>query len=256
MGRYAIISDIHGNRYAFEAVLGQIATLRIDDIICLGDVVGYGPFPGPCLDRVMKYCSCIVRGNHDAGVIDPQIADTFNGVARQAIYWTQQVLGPLHLNALHRMPEIDRFGANNEILCVHDNPYPAPVDYVHDKKVAALAFRGVDVPICLIGHTHVPMVYEAPDPHQSSEYMPNDIAAFIPRDGEPITLERGRRYICNPGAVGQPRDCDPRASFAVIDMSERTFTVHRVAYDVAAAQAAAIDAGLPAILADRLAVGA
>ena len=256
MNRFAIVSDIHGNRHAFDAVLGRIATLGIDDIVCLGDIVGYGPDPGKCLDQVVKYCTYIVRGNHDEAVLDPHGATAFNGVAREAILWTRHVLGPLHLNALHRFPARARFGPDRQVLCVHDNPHPGPMDYIHDTRAAAHAFLGVDAHLCLIGHTHVPMVYEAPDDDQDRVYHAHDVTAYIPHNDEPMTLVPGRRYICNPGSVGQPRDCDPRASFAVLDLGERTFTVYREEYDIAAAQAAALRAGLPAILADRLAVGA
>jgi len=256
MHRYAIVSDIHGNRHAFEAVLGRIATLGVDDIVCLGDVVGYGPDPGVCLDQVMKYCSYVVRGNHEEAVLDPHGATAFNGVAREAILWTRHVLGPLHLNAVHRLPQCARFGTGNEILCIHDNPFPGPMDYVHDTRTATQAFRGVDARVCLIGHTHVPMVYEAPGEDPGRIYQPKEITAYIPHNEEPMEFLSGRRYICNPGSVGQPRDCDPRASFAILDLADRTFTVYRQEYDVAAAQAAAVRAGLPSILAARLAVGA
>jgi diadenosine tetraphosphatase ApaH/serine/threonine PP2A family protein phosphatase len=141
-------------------------------------------------------------------------------------------------------------------MCVHASPYPGPTDYVHDKQVAALAFRGVDRHLCLLGHTHVPMVFEAPDENPDSELTAPNINAYIPSDGSEIRLEPGRRYICNPGSIGQPRDCDPRAAFAVLDTEACTFTVFREEYDIAAAQAATQAAGLPTILADRLAIGA
>ena len=256
MTRYAVISDIHGNLYAFQAVLARMTALEVDEVICLGDVVGYGPHPGECLDLAIKYCAHIVQGNHDEAAVDPVCADAFNGAAREAIYWTRDVLGPLHLNALNQLRTVQRLGPDDTILCVHDNPYPGPTDYVHDKQVAALAFRGVDASICLIGHTHVPMVFEAPDEDPQSVLTAPELTAYIPSHEVRITLEPGRRYICNPGSVGQPRDCDPRASFAILDLADRSFTVVREEYDVAAAQAATQQAGLPTILADRLAIGA
>jgi diadenosine tetraphosphatase ApaH/serine/threonine PP2A family protein phosphatase len=230
--------------------------MQIDEVICLGDVVGYGPHPGECIDLAVRYCSQIVQGNHDEAVVDPDCAGDFNGAAREAIFWTRNVLGPLHLNALNQFRTQVRLGPGGRVLCVHDTPYAGPTDYVHDKRVAAAAFRGVDGEICLLGHTHVPMVFEAPGADPDMEYTAGEINAFIPSHKTLIPLEKGRRYICNPGSVGQPRDCDPRASFAVLDMSSRTFTVYREEYDVAAAQAATQQAGLPTILADRLAIGA
>lgn len=258
MSRYAIISDIHGNLHAFEAILEGMTDLGIEAVVCLGDIVGYGPHPGPCLDLVVRCASVCVRGNHDEAVVDPDVAACFNGAARAAILWTRDQLGPLHLHQLAQLRPAARLPleGGEELLCVHDSPWPGPTDYVHDKVIAANAFRGVDVPICLLGHTHVPLVFETAERDPERLLGPTDLDAHLPADGVPIALDPERRYICNPGSVGQPRDCDPRASFAVLDTEERTFTVHRRAYDVAAAQQASMEAGLPGILAERLAVGA
>ena len=252
MDRCAVISDIHGNRHALEAVLAEINRMELAEIICLGDIVGYGPFPDRCIDLVKKCCSTIVRGNHDDAVINPECEAQFNGVAREAIAWSRGVLGPLHLDALCRIREVEY--PHESVMCIHDSPVSEPTDYVHDSHIAALAFGGFTAPICLLGHTHIPMVFEAPA--DASELSHADIAAYIPQDGVPISLASDRRYICNPGSVGQPRDADPRASFAVIDLEARTFTVHRVEYDIDAAQLATEQAGLPTVLGDRLAIGA
>jgi predicted phosphodiesterase len=252
--RYGVISDIHGNLHALQAVLPRMGELAVEELICLGDVVGYGPHPDTCLDIIYKHCSIIVQGNHDEAVVDPHCTRLFNGPARDAILWTIDNIGPLHLDALNRMKQTARIG--KQVLCVHASPAPAPTsDYIHDKKAAAYAFRGVDVPICLIGHTHVPMIFEA-SPEAGVEPEMTDLVAYLPGDGVEHPLEGDRRYICNPGSVGQPRDCDPRASFAVLDTGAGTFTVYRQEYDVCAAQAAAQRAGLPTVLAERLAIGA
>jgi predicted phosphodiesterase len=265
MSRIAIISDIHGNLHALQAVLARIPEFDVSQIVCLGDIVGYGPFPDTCVDLVVRHCSIIVQGNHDKAVVDPIVADEFNGAAREAIYWTRDNLGPLHLNALNRLPRIAYIeGASGDgerhgfasVMCVHDSPMPGPTDYVHDKQVAAMAFRGVETNICLIGHTHVPMVFEAPTTNAEDALTAPEIIAYLPSDPSPIVLDADRRYICNPGSVGQPRDCDPRASFAILDLEQRNFTVHRQAYDVEAAQLATQRAGLPFVLAERLALGA
>jgi len=252
--RYAIISDIHGNLHALMAVLDSLAGHEVEELICLGDIVGYGPAPDRCLDIICNYSSITVRGNHDEAVIDPLKADLFNGAARQAIYWTRDFLGPLHIDALNRLKPVEHL--NGDVMCVHDCPVPAPTDYVHDKQMAALAFRGVDRQICLLGHTHVPMVFQAPCTNIDADYTLPEVVAWLLRNGEEIELEPGKRFICNPGSIGQPRDCDPRASFAVLDLDRMTFAVHRVEYDIAAAQAATQEAGLPSILAQRLAIGA
>jgi len=256
MRHFAIISDIHGNLPAFEAVLNQLENTDVEGIVCLGDIVGYGPWPAECLDLVTRCCSIVVRGNHDDAVIDPRRAAFFNGAARTAVEWTRQQLGPLHLDALNRMRTVARFGPADEVMLVHDSPCPGPTDYIHDKQIAAIAFQGVDCSVCLVGHTHVPLVFEAPNTDPDSILCPIAITAHIPSDGHPLMLDEACRYICNPGSVGQPRDCDPRASYAIMNLDAQTFTVHRAAYDVSAAQDATRAAGLPPILADRLSIGA
>lgn len=254
MSRFAVISDIHGNLHALQAVLARMASLDVDELICLGDVVGYGPSPDACLDLVVKHCSITVRGNHDEAVVDLNCASQFNGAARQAIQWTRNVLGPLHIAALNRLPHVAHIG--DRVLCIHDCPVPGPTDYVHDKVMAAQAFRGVDRHVCLLGHTHVPMVFETDVTDPDEVVKPSDVIAHIPNSGDVFELSPDCRYICNPGSVGQPRDADPRASFAVLDLASNTFTVHREPYDIAAAQRATQQAGLPTILAERLAIGA
>ena len=254
MNRFAVISDIHGNLHALQAVLARIDRLNVDGILCLGDIVGYGPYPDRCIDLVTRCCTVTVRGNHDDAVINTKRELEFNGYARQAIIWTRGVLGPLHFAALNRLKEIDH--PHESVMCVHDSPTPGPTDYVHDTRIAAIAFAGVDRPICLIGHTHVPMVFEAPAVNGGASLTAGEIVAYGPRDRMSIPLDVSRRYICNPGSVGQPRDADPRASFAVLDLDRREFTVHREEYDIVAAQLATEKAGLPTILAQRLAIGA
>jgi predicted phosphodiesterase len=258
MSRFAIISDIHGNVHALESVLERIASLRVDAVICLGDIVGYGPNPGECLEQVVRNCDIIIQGNHEEAVVDPKAAATFNGAARDAINWTRRAMTPLHVAAMRRLPKIAHIGEH--VMCVHDSPVPGPTDYIHDKNIAALAFRGVEMPICLIGHTHVPMVFEAPTLDPDETLTAPELIAYLPFDGSRIELDDDRRYICNPGSVGQPRDCDPRASFGVLELANgdqpASFTVYRQEYDIAAAQIASHRAGLPTILADRLALGA
>jgi predicted phosphodiesterase len=266
MSRYAVISDIHGNLPALEEVLSRLSGLGVDEVICLGDVVGYGPAPDACVDLIVRHCSVAIRGNHDQAVVDLRLGSTFNGAAQQALLWTQSVLGPLHLSALNRFRDVAYVG--DRVMCVHDNPVPGPTDYIHDRVIAAEAFAGVDRQICLVGHTHVPVVFEAPAAANAPDTPafpalgfdvgvdPLEVTAYLPSDGVPISLDPEKRYICNPGSVGQPRDADPRASFAVLDLEKNTFTVHRQEYDIVAVQMETQRAGLPLILAERLAIGA
>jgi predicted phosphodiesterase len=252
--RFGVISDIHGNFHALQAVLCRLGAMQVDEIICLGDIVGYGPNPAACLDLVYKHCLVIVRGNHDEAVVNPDVAMGFNGPARDAIGWTRQQLGPLQLDALHRMKATAV--VERSVLCTHASPVSGPDDYVHDKRAAAVAFGGLDRPVCMLGHTHVPMIFEAPADDGGAMPAPAELIAYLPRAGENHELAPDRRYILNPGSVGQPRDCDPRASFAVFDSKAKSFTVFRQEYDILAAQQASERAGLPTVLADRLAVGA
>jgi predicted phosphodiesterase len=254
MARYAIISDIHGNLQALEAVLQEIESLRISEVVCLGDIVGYGPNPRECLDLVMTACRQTIRGNHDDAAVNPATAESFNGSARTAIMWTRSVLFRRHLDMLRLLPHVAY--VDDRALCVHDCPVPGPTDYVHDVRMAAMAFRGFETQVCLLGHTHVPTAFEVASQHPEDVIMAKDVAAFPLRDGQGVRFASRKRYICNPGSVGQPRDADPRASFGVLDLRRNTFSVHRVAYDVASAQLATSNAGLPTILAERLAVGA
>lgn len=252
MTRIAVISDVHGNLHALEAVLSQIGRFDVDEIACLGDIVGYGPYPDRCLDLVIKCCTTAIRGNHDDAVINPERVLEFNGPAREAIDWTRGVLGPLHLNALCRLRATEQ--PHDSLLCIHDSPVASPTDYVHDAHIAAIAFGGFEARLCLLGHTHVPVVFETPPGNEPRTVA--DVVTHLPQPGVPIAVSEPCRYICNPGSVGQPRDADPRASFAVLDLNDLTFTVHRQEYDILAAQQATQQAGLPTVLADRLAIGA
>jgi predicted phosphodiesterase len=255
MSRYAVISDIHGNLHAFEAILRDMGRRDVQEIICLGDIVGYGPAPDTCLDLVIKYCSVAIQGNHDQAVVDLKRSDQFNGAARQAILWTQAKLGPLHLNALNRLRSVEFVG--DLIHCVHDCPVPGPSDYIHDEVIAGVAFAGVETTICLVGHTHIPVVFQAAgEGFDIGAVEPEDVLVHATPPDAPIAIDPAGRHICNPGSVGQPRDADPRASYAVLDVDQMTFTVHRVDYDISAAQTASLKAGLPPILAERLAIGA
>jgi predicted phosphodiesterase len=253
MTRFAIISDIHGNYAALESVLRRIDRLRVDEIICLGDVVGYGPRPDACLNTVMRRCAHVVQGNHDEAVLDPAIDRGFNENARAAIRWTRSTLGPLHLAAICNFPTALYLG--RDTVCFHDTPNRDQTNYLNGAGAAALAFTRLDRPICLVGHTHVPLVFEC-DAGSGTTPDPETITCHRPSDGMPIPLRPDGRYICNPGSVGQPRDADPRASFAILDLDRRSFTVHREEYDIVATQLETQRVGLPLILARRLDVGA
>ncbi|MEE2972282.1 MAG: metallophosphoesterase family protein [Planctomycetota bacterium] len=254
--RLGIVSDIHGNRFALEATLRNLDDLGIDRLICLGDVVGYGPDPESCLDLLLERDAFIVLGNHEEAVLDPRIALGFRDIAREAIDWTRRRLRRQRPDLLERLSSMPGMGyIGGAVMCVHDSPVPGGRRYLVEPKDTVAAFRGVDVPICLVGHTHLPAAFRLRSDNQDGG-AGTTVEAWPRRSLGAISIEPRDRWIVNPGAVGQPRDGDPRASFGMLDLSEGTMTWRRVAYDIASAQQRAIDAGLPLRTAERLAVGA
>ena len=239
--RYGVVTDVHSNIDALDVVLGS---LRDDDaLLCLGDIVGYGPNPNECVQRIRARATATVLGNHDVAAIDNFGLAYFNPAAREAMKWTQMVLTPENLAWLDslgyefRMPEF---------LLVHGAPVNY-FEYVLDKAAAARAFAATDAPLIFIGHTHIAEVYScAPD--GTIEH------AHLQQGGE-IPLREGFRYLINVGSVGQPRDLNPHASFGVYDSAARTVTINRVAYPIATVQEKIVAAGLPDALARRLQVG-
>ncbi|MFO0829243.1 MAG: metallophosphoesterase family protein [Phycisphaerales bacterium] len=255
MSRIAVISDIHGNLPALDAVMRTIDAMGVGDVICLGDVVGYGPQPDRCLERLKGRCMAAVRGNHEDALFDSSISDAFNPVARVAIEWTRRRLGPEHLELIRPMRAV--FDRSPYVMCVHDTPVPpAATGYVGDPSSAAMAFRGVDARVCLIGHTHVPMAFHTDSERCEDRLSALDVEATILHSEERYALRATGRHILNPGSVGQPRDGDPRASFGLLDLNDGSFELRRVEYDVREAQRQMRKAGLPDLLAHRLAVGA
>lgn len=254
--RLGIVSDIHGNRFALEATLRSLDDLGVDRMICLGDVVGYGPDPESCLDLLLERNAFIVLGNHEEAVLDPRVALGFRDIAREAIDWTRRRLRRQRPDLLERLSSMPGMGyIGGALMCVHDSPVPGGRRYLVEPEDAVGAFRGVDVPICLVGHTHLPAAFRL---HSggAADGASTRVESSPRRSLETISIDPEDRWIVNPGAVGQPRDGDPRASFGVLDLIEGTMSWKRVAYDVASAQQRAIDAGLPLRTAERLAVGA
>ena len=259
MAAIAVISDVHGNLEALEAVLADVAQRGVREIICLGDTIGYGPSPERCLERLVEGAGTTllvsIRGNHEDALLDESIAAHFNPVARTAIEWTRRRLAPEHHAMLRPMRAV--FDRSPYLICVHDTPVPpSATGYVGDPATAAMAFRGVDARVCLVGHTHVPMAFHTTSERCEDRLCQSHVEATILHEEEPYELRGAGRHILNPGSVGQPRDGDPRASYATLDLKAGRFELHRVAYDIAAAQSAMRRAGLPDLLAHRLAIGA
>ena len=249
--RYAVLSDLHGNLEALTAVMEFLATQRIDEYLCLGDVMGYGADPTTCWSRLHACNATVVAGNHEYGCIGRLSLGWFNEAARAALVWTRDRLSVTDLDALRRLPLTT---VVQPLTLVHGTlKHPERFEYLMDIAQAVDTLTACRTLICLVGHTHVPCVIEFDRMHRRLLRVltrPSELEDVIYDDDV-----QGRRYLLNPGSVGQPRDGDPRASIAVVDTERRAASFHRVAYDVATAQRKIRDAGLPGFLADRLAVG-
>ena len=253
MSRFAFISDIHGNLDALRAALRAIDRIGVDGVICLGDVVGYGPYPGECVDIVAERCLYTVQGNHDLAVVNATEAERFNIGARIAIEYCRDHLTHEQKHWLGELPVV---GNLDEVTVCHACPVAdVPTDYINDQVIAAMAFGGFDNHCLFVGHTHIPVAFGTPDVGYACVDPAAIRVAFLPAN-LPLKLAPAFRYIMNPGSVGQPRDGNPDAAFGVLDVAGRTFTVHRTTYDVESTQQAILQAGLPDFLAQRLRIGA
>jgi predicted phosphodiesterase len=239
--RYALISDIHGNLESLAAVLAQLDAA--DTLYCLGDLVGYGPNPNECIELVRARAAVSILGNHDVAAIDDHGLEYFNGPALDAIRFTKAALSDDNrawLDALSYEARMPGF------LLVHG----APVEYfayTNDKAAASRAFEATDAPIIFLGHTHIAEWYSC-DERGRIEH------AHVQRGGT-LTFEREKRYIVNVGSVGQPRDLNPEASFAIYDEAAQCVTWERVPYSIDRVREKICAAHLPVKLGERLARG-
>ncbi|ODS59524.1 MAG: hypothetical protein ABS36_00915 [Acidobacteria bacterium SCN 69-37] len=244
--RYLILTDIHANRHALQAVLADAAVQGYDTVLCLGDIVGYGGEPGAALDLTLGLSPTgLIRGNHDKVCAGLEPATSFNDVARRAAEWTHAVLSPAQLRILVALPRGPMRITGDLEIC-HGTPFNED-QYVFDVGDAGRAMRSAACRVCLFGHTHLPALYSTPA-HPVERLLDGD------GDGE-YRLPREGSALINVGSVGQPRDGDPRAAYGLLDLERSTIRMRRVAYDIAGAQAAIRAAGLPAWLAQRLASG-
>jgi len=231
--RLAIISDIHGNLEALTAALELIDSRGVDEIICLGDIVGYGANPNECLDLIRQRCMVILLGNHDAAAVDLSIANSFTMNARLSALWTRQALLDKNREFLQSLPYTKERG---EIFLTHGSPYnPDEWNYIITDFDARDAFQSFTHRICFVGHSHIP-------------------ALFSESGGSPNLTIRDR-YIINVGSIGQPRDGNPKLSFGLFDTEAWTYENIRADYDVFTAAEKINSAGLPPALAHRLMVG-
>ncbi|MFZ6026517.1 MAG: metallophosphoesterase family protein [Chloroflexota bacterium] len=240
--RILIISDIHANLTALETVLDDAG--QIDAAWCLGDLVGYGPDPNECIQRIQQLprLTCML-GNHDAAALRMIDTETFNHEARLAIYWTQEALSPAGLRFLQSLPEKT---VVEGVTLAHGSPRQAVWEYLLDTRTATANFSHFETPYCFVGHTHLPVLYYLPDEATTARLIVPDT---------PVELTLAPRTIINPGSVGQPRDRDARASYAIYDSQHHTWEYHRVPYDIVAVQERMRQSGLPERHIQRLAAG-
>lgn len=243
--RIGIISDIHANLVALEKVIQVMGS--VDQLWCLGDVVGYGPNPNECIEFLLaqRHLEICLTGNHDYAVIGKLELADFNTDARIAVQWTQEQLTEKNLQFLKERPEMMRL--NDEFTLVHASPRHPIWEYITSAAIARPNFAHFDTPICLVGHTHVPIVYT-----QDNDYS---VYEQLATDGLMVSLRTGQRFIVNPGSVGQPRDENSRAAYAVWDTVAGLFEFHRVEYDIALTQTRMRAVSLPPRLSARLNYG-
>lgn len=234
---------MHANRHALDAVLRAVRGSGADEVWSLGDVVGYGADPVHCLATLTEEATRQLAGNHDLGAAGKVPLESFSQSAKAALVWTREALGPVGVAKLAKLAPTSVEG---EISLYHASPRDPVWDYVtsDEKARAALAAAASDI-VC-VGHTHVPAAWRLREDGEIE-------GGFVGGPGT-IELQEGR-WLVNPGAVGQPRDGDPRAAWALLDDRERTITFHRTPYDVAGAQNAILARGLPPDLARRLSEG-
>ncbi len=242
--RYGILGDIHANLSALRAVLDRLQTERVDRVISVGDVVGYGAAPRECIALVRDIGAVVVKGNHDAACVGEIDVRYFNNYARDAVRWTQSVVTESDCEWLASLPMI----ANLDHCSVGHGTYfrPELFDYIQSTTDADPSLDAMVLPVCFVGHTHVPVTL--------MRLKDDPLRTAYTIDPE-IDLSESARALINVGSVGQPRDEDPRAAYAVYDSELDRAWIKRVAYDIDEEARRIRSAGLPTVLADRLFLG-
>ena len=245
--RYLVISDIHANLEALDAVLAAANELKYDKVLMLGDLVGYGADPNAVVDRVREMTTdVLIRGNHDKVGSGLESPEGFNAVARSAIRWTYEHLTAPNREWLAGLPP-GPVVVDDLIEICHGTPFDEDA-YVFDDLDALRAMHASRRALCLFGHTHVQVGYCLHGDQFNLTTMD---------DSRPLTisLADGARHLVNPGSVGQPRDGDPRAGYALVDSARSDVTLYRLDYPIAKAQQRILEEGLPEVLAQRLGLG-
>ena len=238
--RILVISDIHANYTAMEAVL-EHSEGDWDFVWCLGDVVGYGPDPNECVERLKTRPQLCLAGNHDWAALNRLDVKTFNPDARRAVEWTQDTLSPENTHFLEHLPVTFVIG---DFTLVHASPREPIWEYILEPSTAALNFPHFETPYCFVGHTHQPIIYTLSDDDGNAQASP-------PQYNQSHGLN-GQRQIINPGSIGQPRDQNPDAAYGILDMSSGVFEHRRIPYNIRAVQRRMLDFNLPERLITRL----
>lgn len=238
--KYAVISDIHANLEALNAVIDYCVKKKVDKYVCLGDIVGYGANPVECIKKIKSLKGIVLVGNHDHAAIGITDITFFNSHARAAVEWTRDALSEKDVKFLTDLPFVAYEG---DMTLVHASlDSPEMWHYVLNDTEAAKNIELLDSLLCFIGHSHVPCLFQE---HYNSKALFDFMTQF--------TISE--KTIINVGSVGQPRDGDPRASFVIYDTDSKLVSFERIDYDIKTAQQKIIKAGLPKILATRLSIG-
>lgn len=244
--RVLVISDVHANLAALEAVLAD-AQGDYDAVWCLGDSVGYGPEPNECVTRIRELGAIAVVGNHDWAALSRMDVEDFNPVAKRAVLWTREQLSAENTAWLGSLPAQPL--VQGAFTLTHGSPRDPVWEYILYPATAAANYASFATAFCLVGHTHIPMLYvQQPETERK-------VRSLAPVFGRRIALGGGWRIILNPGSVGQPRDNDPRSAYAILDTEAETWEARRVAYPIEVTQAHMRAAQLPERLINRLAFG-
>ncbi len=239
---YGIYSDIHGNLEALQAVLDRMKELGVQRRICLGDLVGYCANPNECVDLIRQNSDVVILGNHDSVALGRETSENFNFYARRAIEWTRENLSPSSSDFLQKLPYLE---AEDELCFVHASPRsPADWYYVTSLDDAVDAFSFFRQRVCFVGHTHWPVIV-----------VMEGETSFRICDTLSYTLEPGQRMLVNVGSVGQPRDRNPQASFAICDSKTLSVEIERVPYDIGKTQKKMRDLDFADFLINRLSEG-
>ena len=238
--RYAVIADIHANLEAFEVVLADTKEQKCTHYCCLGDVVGYNANPKECLDIVRSMGMPCVKGNHDEYCSSEEDLEGFNPHAAEAVNWTRKQLSAEDRKWLRDLKYVRLVASFSIVHATLDGPQRW--GYVFDKLAAAASFTYQNTSVCFFGHTHVPVAFVRDSMVRGGTYSK-------------FKVEPGKKYFVNVGAVGQPRDGNPKAAYVIYDLNESSIELRRLDYDIPKAQKKIMEAGLPQRLADRLALG-